>query len=449
MTENLKNKAFRATVWVIGGYGIAQILRLGGNLILTRILVPELFGIMAIAQVFMLGLGLFTDIGLAPGVIRSKRSDDPAFLNTAWTLQVIRGAILLLLTFAIAHPVAKMYNNPLLAWILPVLGLGSLFMSFSSTSIYTLNRKVQLGKITAMELTAKFIGLVCMVVLAYLYRSVWALVASSLVVTAVTAIWSHFLDPTIRNRFSMEKAAVNELISFGKWIFVSTAMMFLATQADRLLLGKFFPLAMLGIYSIAVIFAELPKMVIAQLSSRVIFPLMSHFSDLPRQEFRAKILQKRKLFLFPLTLLIALYVSFGDVLITKLYDERYHQAGWMLPLLALGMWPYILYASIDRCFYAIGLPKIPAVGNFLKFLYMIICVPLMFRFAGTFGAVLAVAINDLPVYLVISYGLKKERLTCFKQDFLATLLLVSLIAIFVTIRLTFDAGFPGIDLLEQ
>ncbi|MDT8309739.1 MAG: oligosaccharide flippase family protein, partial [Bacteroidales bacterium] len=279
--------------------------------------------------------------------------------------------------------------------------------------------------------------------LAFIYKNIWSLVIGTMIGTLIMTVWSHFLDEKINNKFAFEKDALNELISFGKWIFFSTAMMFLATQADRFLLGKIFPLSLFGVYSIAIIFAELPKEIINQLSSKVIFPLISHFSDLPRNELRKKILQKRILVLPLLALLVALMASFGDTLIDFLYDERYQEAGWMLSLLALGMWPLVLYATIDRSLYAIGKPSYSAFGNSLKFIYMISCVPLSYKYAGFFGAVFAVAMNDLPVYLTISIGLSKERLSCFKQDILATMLLMALVAMFITIRLAFDMGTPG------
>ncbi len=294
-----------------------------------------------------------------------------------------------------------------------------------------------------MELVSQFIGLVCMILLAYIYSSVWVLVAGGLVSGIIKMFWSHFLEQENRNRFCLEMSSVRELISFGKWIFVSTAMMFLATQADRILLGKMFPLALFGVYNIAVMFAELPKMVLGQLSGKVIFPLMTHFAELTRPEFRKKILNKRNHLLVPLVLLVAVFSSFGDVMISMLYDARYHQAGWILPILALGMWPYILCVSIDGCFYAIGTPKIPAVGNLCKFIYMIISVPLLFNWLGTFGAVLAVAMNDLPIYIVNSIGLQREGLTCFRQDIFYTLTLVALIVLFIGVRLVFDMGIPG------
>jgi hypothetical protein len=144
-----------------------------------------------------------------------------------------------------------------------------------------------------------------------------------------------------------------------------------------------------------------------------------------------------------LAALVALLTGFGDVLIEFLYDARYKQAGWMLSLLALGMWPLVLYSTIDRSLYAIGKPTYSAAGNFFKFLYMIICIPLSYKFAGYFGAVLAVALNDLPVYLITSIGLTKENLSCFKQDILASIFLVTIITICITIRFIFHMGIPG------
>lgn len=447
MVENLKKNAYIASIWLLGGHGVHMVLRLGSNLILTRLLVPEFFGIMAIALVVIRGMELFSDVGIRPGVIRSNRSDDPSFLNTAWTIQVIRGMCLSFVTITIAKPVADIYENPILAEILPVVGLVFIISSFSSTSIFTLNKKVQLGALTVMDIVSQLIGISCMILLAYFYRNVWALIVGTITTAIIKSVWSHLLQSGDRNRFALEKESVSEIISFGKWIFASTAMMFLATQADRFLLGKMLPIAVFGIYHIAVMFAELPKQIIEKLSSRIIFPLMTHFADLPRQEFRKKIIQKRYMLLFPLILLLSLFSSFGDILIAFLYDDRYQQAGWMLPLLAIGMWPFVLNATIDRCFYAIGKPKIPTIGSFLKFAYMIVVVPIMFDVLGTFGAVLAVAMNDLPVYVVNSIGLQREGLACFRQDTISSLLLVLLIGIFFVVRLFLDMGIPGRSLL--
>lgn len=443
MGSGIKSKIFHGAAFLLGGEALSQAFRLAGNLILTRLLVPELFGLMALANVLMMALGLFSDIGVGPGVIRSKRGQELDFLNTAWTMQVVRGICLLILTILIAYPAGAFYGNPVLVWILPITGFGYFISGFNSMAIATLNKELKMGKLVSMNVGSQLVGLLIMMLLAYIYRNVWALVFGGLVGMLVKMVWSHCLIKEFHHRFRWDRTVAGELYHFGKWIFLSTAMMFLATQADRLILGKIFPLAMLGIYSIAAGFAELPRNIVNTMSSNIIFPVISIYSDLPRQELRARILQKRKLILLPMALVVALLFGFGDFLIKFLYDPRYQEAGWILPLLALGMWPYLLHSSIDRALYVVDNPRYPAFGNCFKFMYMVICLPLAYTFAGKLGAVLVVAFNDIPSYLAINYGLQKKGVSGLKQDVWASCILLVFIGMILFVRQFSGLGIPG------
>jgi O-antigen/teichoic acid export membrane protein len=110
--SSIKKLAIRGAVWTIASYGTSQILRFGSNLILTRLLIPDVFGLMALVYVFISGLHLFSDIGIGTSIIQNKRGDDPVFLNTAWTMQVIRGVGLWICSLLIAWPVAAFYAKP-------------------------------------------------------------------------------------------------------------------------------------------------------------------------------------------------------------------------------------------------------------------------------------------------------------------------------------------------
>ena len=91
-SSEAKSKLLNGSLWTFFGYGSSQIIRLGSNLVLARLLFPEAFGIMSLVTVVMQGLTMISDLGVGPSIIHSKRGDDPNFLNTAWTIQVIRGA---------------------------------------------------------------------------------------------------------------------------------------------------------------------------------------------------------------------------------------------------------------------------------------------------------------------------------------------------------------------
>src|SRR5262245_5591146 len=98
------------TFWTTAAFGLSQILRVASSVILTRLLSPELFGIMVIVYGFRTGLDLLSDVGIAQSFVTNKNSDKPEFYNTAWTLRFIRGIALWLLLTLAAIPIAYVYQ---------------------------------------------------------------------------------------------------------------------------------------------------------------------------------------------------------------------------------------------------------------------------------------------------------------------------------------------------
>ena len=86
-----KARVLQAGGWIVAGFVLGQALRFAGNLVMTRLLVPEMFGVMALATMVMYGLALFSDLGLRQAIVQSRRGREAAFLNTAWALQIARG----------------------------------------------------------------------------------------------------------------------------------------------------------------------------------------------------------------------------------------------------------------------------------------------------------------------------------------------------------------------
>jgi len=440
--SSLKKQAFRATAWTIGGFGASMVLRFASNLILARLLLPDFFGLMALVNVFIMGLHLFSDVGLGPSLIQNKRGDDPTFINTAWTIQVIRGGALWLGSVLIAWPIAQVYGEKEFLYLLPVVGLGTLISSFNSTALYTLNRQLALGKLAIFELGGQVSGLVAMITWAWFDRSVWALVVGGLVAAIIQLVWSHRLLPEQPNRFVWDKEAAKNIFSFGKWIFFSTALTFLASQADRLILGKLITPAQLGIYGIAYTLADIPRQVILALSGKVIFPAFSKLVDLPRETFRAKILKNRRPLLLALAAGLTILVSFGDYAVRLLYKPIYHDAAWMLPIIAVGIWHTSLYSTISPALMALGKPIYNTIGFSLTLITITTALFVGYHYMGLKGAVIAVAIGDLPFYGVTMYGLWREKLGCLKQDLWATALFLGLLTVVLYGRFVVTGTLP-------
>jgi O-antigen/teichoic acid export membrane protein len=231
-----------------------------------------------------------------------------------------------------------------------------------------------------------------------------------------------------------------EVFSFGKWVFFSTATTFLCAQADNLILGKLFSLDLLGVYIVASVFANIPRQIIGQLSNKLIYPIVSAQIHLQRRALRSKIIKKRRLILFLVAPFLAAFIGFGDLIILTLYDARYATGSWMLPILAMGLWPRILSYTIDPVFLALGEPKYTAYGNLLVFIMLVTSLPLGFYLVGTFFVIILIALKELLYYLVVCYGLKKKELTVVGQDIISTLFLLALVLSTSPVREYFNLG---------
>lgn len=339
MTGNgLITRLLRSSSWVILGYGGGQALRLAANLILASLLFPEAFGLMALISVITLGLILFSDVGIGPSIAHSKRGDDTDFLNTAWTIQVIRGFLLWLCACLFAYPVAAFYDQPDLLYYLPISAFAMVISGFEPTRIETAHRHLQLGRLTALNLLAQFIGVMSMIILAMMWQSVAALVVGGLVTAISTLVLTTALMPGIRNRFRWEKPAVNELVKFGKWIFLSTLFSFFATQGDKAILGKFLSLQSLGIYNIGFFLASFPILLGQNVIGRVMIPV---YRDMTASDAR-KVQRIRYGLTAGLIALLSLMALAGPWIVSQIYDARYTASGAVVVAVSVALIPAVI-----------------------------------------------------------------------------------------------------------
>ncbi|MEM7715895.1 MAG: oligosaccharide flippase family protein [Cyanobacteria bacterium P01_A01_bin.68] len=439
---SVKKLAVLGAVWTIIGFGASQILRFGSNLVLTRLLVPEFFGLMAIVNVLRMGIELFSDVGISPSIINNKKGDEPAFRNTAWTIQLIRGMIIWLFALLVTQPIANFYQDERLLWLIPIVGFSSVVDGFSSTNIYTCQRRLDLARFTVFDFIVQTLSVATYILLAWLSPTVWSLALGTLAGAMYRTIGSHWLIPDVTNRFAWNRDAVRDILSFGKWMFVSSALIFMAEQSDRLILGKLLNLETLGIYTIAYTLANIPKEVIKKLSYRVIFPAISSQVDLPRSSLRAKIVRQRGLMLMGFAVGLAALITIGDLIIGALYDSRYTEATWMMPILCCGIWFSLLFYTASPALLAISKPLYSAQSNLARFTMIGVVLPLAFSRFGTLGAIIAIACSDLPLYIVNLYGLWREKLSCIRQDIQVTALFLGVLTLFIFIRNYLGFGFP-------
>src|SRR5258708_5704369 len=112
----------KGVAWAVGIFGLSQLLRIVSSIVLTRLLAPELFGILIIVYTLQNGIDLLSDLGFGQSLVLNKNAENPEFYNTVWSLRLVRGLLLLPCCIAAALPLAHLYHAPVLAWILPVVG---------------------------------------------------------------------------------------------------------------------------------------------------------------------------------------------------------------------------------------------------------------------------------------------------------------------------------------
>ncbi len=428
--EKLQSTAINATVWTVLDYGISQCLRVVNSLVLTHLLFPAAFGEMGLVMTLIVGVTLLSDFGLGPSVIQNSRGDQPEFLNTAWTVQVLRGVGLWLISVIVAFPAAHFYHDPGLVKILPILALNTILIGFNGTSLLTLSRHMGVKRLFFIDSSTQVFSLLITVGWAYLHPSVWALVAGSIASNIYRMTLSHIpaVVPGHRNRFQLDRESLRQIFHFGKWIFLGTALFFFASQADRLVLGRLVSMTTLGIYSIAFQISDVPRSVINAFSSRVGFPLASRLASLSIAEFRGRFLRYRMYVLLTGAFLLSLMAVWGGYIISLLYPTRYGDAMWMIPILALGLWHTLLYNTTSPALLALGVSTYNAGGNALYCAAMLLGIPAGFHFFGMFGAMIAIAAGDLPLYVVTQIGAVRNGVKPLRQDLLMTLVFLAFLA---------------------
>jgi O-antigen/teichoic acid export membrane protein len=408
--SSLKALAIRGSIWTLAGHGGVLLIRMVRSLIMTRLLFPEVYGLMTLVWAVLTGLQMFADTGIVPTIIRDPRGDDPSFLNTAWTTNVFRGLLLWVVSCVIAYPLAAMYHQPALAQLLPVTGLTALIHGFVSTAMYTRRRHMDFKRLAILDLFNETVTFVVLVIWAYFYRNVWSLVAGAVVGQIFLVLASHLYLPGIRNKFRWDRSALDTFMGFGKWIYLSSAVYFLSTQSDRFLLARYLDMIHLGVYGTATVLSGAMQTVILKVNSDVLFPAYSRVVQEGTGRLKQAMLRTRLAIDAGMILPIAAATILGDRIVGLLYDQRYHDAGWMLQVLSVRLLLVATLSNSESCLIALGHPKYSFTQNLCRAIAMFVAIPIGWSLSGIKGVIWAVALSELPPLVVMWVGLIRHRM---------------------------------------
>lgn len=402
---NVVKIAVSAGLWTLLGHGSSQVLRLVSNLLLTRLLAPESFGVMSVAVVVSLGVHMFSDLGLRQVIIQSREARDPRFVNTVWTIQVLQSLLAAALLVAMAGglayaqrhamvPDGSTYASGDLPPLIAGLALGALISGFESTSLAAAEKEMSLRPVIVLELGSQVVGLLAMCAVALMHPSVYVLLVGALVSGVAKLAGSHLLRGGVRNRLEFNWEVALRVRAISGWIIVSSALSFLSANLDKLVLAGLLGSHAMGQFAIASLLVGAANAIVTRLSSRVAFPAITKAyerdgSGLVRFYYRSR----RPLDAFCFIVAATLF-WFGDVVVRILYDGRYAQAGSMLGILALTLLGS-RYSVVPYVYLLLGRANLMAAEQGIRLVGLVVAIGTGYHLLGAMGAVWGVALGQL------------------------------------------------------
>ncbi len=278
---SLKKRTVKAGGWQLFQVVLGNLMRLGSNLIMTRLLVPEAFGLMSFVMTIVTAFTLLSDIGIQRSVIRDADGNTTHYLHAAWVLQIYRGSLIAAGIFLTAvltglfaphyAPEGTVYADPQLPFLLAAITLVPFLDALKSTNQFLASRLFHNGRSAAVQIAGQFSALVVQVSIAYFWPSVWSLIIGTTLGQLVKTLISHLVFQGPRMAWKPNQEISNRIWNFGKFLMASSTLTFAATNADKFILASFLESAEFGLYAIALVWISAGQTLLNRLSQGVGF----------------------------------------------------------------------------------------------------------------------------------------------------------------------------------
>ncbi len=409
-------------------YFVRAGIRFASNLILTRLLYPEAFGLMSIIGSVLMFLTMLSDVGYHAFFIR-HRSQDPNVLDTVWSVKLIRSFILAAVIAAVAYPVSLFYGHPELFAPLLVIAVSSIIGGFDALSMMVAQRNQRFFKFSIIEVVLQLSQTIVTIVLAVIFRSYWALVFGSTVSTILGMIFSYTLFPNSARRFAIDRDVLRELWGFSRVVLPSSAITLILTQSDKLIIAKLFDIRLLGIYAIATTLTAFFNNFASRITNTVLFARFSEANRQAPHTLREVYYRERSKLLPKYLLLCGFIAPLGTLIFQILYDPRYLAGGLYFSILMAAPVLRSISMTCEQALIAKGQIRAALEGNIARLIWFVGLIVVLFHFFGFFGVLAAVASIDLPPLIVFWWRLRKEGLMDIRREMSVFLYLLAGLAL--------------------
>ncbi len=397
--NNFSSKVKKGFLWAAFGAFAGRGVQFISDIILSRLLFPEDFGLIAIGLAVLNISEMLTETGFSSALIQ-KQGEIKRYLNTAWTMEVLKSTSLFVLVFILSKPIASFYGNLNVINILRAISILFLLRGFRNVGIVFFRKNLEIHKQVLLDVVPSIIQLMIIIPFAYYIKNVWVIVIG-VFGRRLTELVLSFLMHSHRPAFEFHNNSFKELFHFGKWIFSISIIGAIGKNFIPLFIGKFFDVEMLGFFNRAELFSILLFAVLIQIIWQVGYPVMSQLqNDLIKLKFLYLVLFYL-IFLFGLPLTLFIFI-FSKEIILIILSEKWFYSSIILQFLIFAGFLSLLGTLPPMLMQAINRPRISAKITFYSVLIItVFTYPMSISF-GMYGLLLSLLFSKL---FFIVYGL--------------------------------------------
>jgi PST family polysaccharide transporter/lipopolysaccharide exporter len=341
-TGSVLEQTVKSGAW-LGAMNVAsRALQIVMVIVLANLLSPKDFGLLGIGLLVLSGLENFSDLGLNSAVIQQKEENVDRYLDTMWTLQLARGAVLATVIVLIAPVVASVFNEPRATDIVRLIALSPIFVALRNPGIVYFKKDLDFHLEFLYQMSGSVTRFAVSLAWALLSPTVWALVAGLVASEFVKTLFS-YAGHGYRPWLSFDRERAGELINYGKWITGNSILYFLNSEGDDAIVGWLLSATALGFYQTAFRLSNAPATEVTQVISNVMFPAFSTLQDDlgALRDAYYRMLQLTAFVSFPIAFGIA---AVADVFVLTFLGQEWAQMITVMKILA----GYALLRSIGK-----------------------------------------------------------------------------------------------------
>ncbi len=416
---DLVSRTIRSGVWEIVINISGRILQLITLIILANLLEPRDFGLMGIVLVTLASLNRFSMLGINQALIQRKEDNIDSFLDTAWSMQLLRGVSIAAIIVLIAPGVAAFFNEPRVTELLRFVAISPLLLGIRNPGIVYFEKDLEFHKKFAYLFSGNVAEFVVALTVGVHTRSVWALVLAFVAADIVHAIGSYLLHP-YRPSPVLDISRARELFSYGKWITATNGITFLLSEGDDIVVGWLLGSTMLGYYQIAYRLGNAPASEITGVIGDLMFSFFSKVQD------DLDALRRSYIRTIQVTSFVAAPMTAGIFVVTPTFVRAFLGTEWLpviAPMRILCLYGFVLsiLASFGPLWKAIGHPSYITKVALARLVPMVIVVIPIAQWAGVEGIALMLLVSSLLVSLPFNLSLLYRHLSLPPQRVLREL----------------------------